>query len=530
MGAGKEFPLSITLRTVDKATAGLKSVNAEIRRTTAPIRGLGEQLGALSKNVGFPQMMSGFRGIANQVKGLAVGVGAVVAAGTAATLAFKGLVEGGAELAHTAERVGLSVDALAQLRFAAGQSGVEIGAMDSSLEDFNKNLGAARAGTGRFAAFLEKVNPAFLKQIKGAKGTEAAFDMVANAMANISDPAKRAKFAAAAGFDPKMINLLMQGSGAIDQLKKQYEKVGGPQEEAAKEALRVEKAFGLVHAATDRVKASLLRGLGPAFEDLSNKATEFLTSHQTEIAAWVKDFGEKLPGRIKMLVNALTDVKNAVGWVIDKLGGAASAVKIFIGAWAAMKIASTVASLFKIAQGVVGITQAVLALRAAQAATGAAGGAAAGGVGAGAGAAAGGGVGLLAGGAAVLGAGAVGYGFGTFFSHLMGLHKGDTGYNDDQRDPAQVEAARQDALRNATGALGRGDAAMALADERVRTGNFGLRAIPFGPSIAGPQKSAQAGVTVKFENAPPGMRASVDPGATADVDLKTGYQMLGLGW
>lgn len=510
MAAGKEFPLSITLRTVDKATAGLKSVNAEIRRATAPVRGLGEQLSALSKNVGFPQMMSGFRGIADQVKGVAVGIGAVFAAGTAATMAFKSLVEGGAELAHTAERVGLSVDALAQLRFAAGQSGVEIGAMDSSLEDFNKNLGAARAGTGRFAAFLEKVNPAFLAQIKGAKGTEAAFDLVANAMANISDPAKRAKFAGAAGFDPKMINLLMQGSGAIDQLKKQYEKVGGPQAEAAKEAERVEKAFGLVHAATDRVKASLLRGLGPAFEDLSNKATDFLTSHQTQIAAWVKDFGEKLPGRIKMLVSALTDVKNAVGWVIDKFGGAASAVKIFIGAWAAMKVVNTVGNLFKIAQGVVGITKALGAVtKGAGTAEGAVGG-------------------LLGKLNLLLAAGAAGYAFGTWASHLMGLNKGDAGYNDDDIAPI-VAHEKQTADDNADRALGRGDSALALADERLRTGNFGLRAIPFGPSIAGPQKPSEAHVVVEVK-APPGTRTTIAPGSTADIDLKTGYQMLGWGW
>ena len=359
MSTGKEFPLSITVKAVDKATGPLRQIAGQVNRSFGGLRKMSADMGA-----GFAKVRSGLSGIGSVAKSLAGTVGIVGGAAGAAVFGFKKLVDEADDLGDAAEKVGLSVDALYQLRRAADEAGSSAEELDAGFSTFTKSLGQARAGTGRMASFLKKVSPELLKQVKAAKSNEEAFNLIAGAAAKIEDPAKRAALATAAfgGAGVALAPLLARGKEGVDQLRAAVLKHAGSQQAAADAAQKTKEAMGPLHDSIQSVKNSILVGLAPAFIKLAESASRFLTDHREEIAAWIRDFGEKLPDRIDRLGSVLAKVgevfagiARAIGWVVDKVGGAENAVKLLVAGFLAFKGLQLVGHLGSIAGGLMDI-------------------------------------------------------------------------------------------------------------------------------------------------------------------------------
>ena len=251
--ADKSVALSIVLSTVDKATAGIRAFNARLAAATAPVRELGEKLKGLGEEAGIGKLAEGFKGVGGAVKdlfGKLVVIGGIVAA---AAFGLKSLVDEFAALGKTAQRVGTTVDFLAAMRFAASKSGASVEQLDQGLQAFVQNLGQARAGTGRMAAFLGKVSPALLTQLKATQSNEEAFKLLADAMAKVQDPAKRLALAQKTVGDAALAPLLARGSQGLLELQGQYVGLAGSQEQAAASALDTEDSMKNLGAATDGI-------------------------------------------------------------------------------------------------------------------------------------------------------------------------------------------------------------------------------------------------------------------------------------
>ncbi len=330
MAKGKTFPLSIVLRAIDKATAPIRRVNAEIRRVIPAVKRLNTRLRTTARVAGLPQLAKGFRGVATAARGVATRVAGVAVAAGFGVAGLKSMIAAGDNLAKRADRVGLTVDAYAQLRFAAGQSGTEIARFDSALEGFAKRVGEAKAGTGSLNSFLKLISPTLLKQVKATKGTEEAFELMVRAMGKVESPTKRAALASAAfgRSGLTLLNFFKEGPKGIAKLRKEYADTAGSQEEAARKSEKMQDALGRISAATDGVKAAILIGLAPAFLQLSEGLKKFLVENREAIAEWAKDFGEKLPGRIARLGKFLQGLGRAIKPVWDAIGGFGGAVKI----------------------------------------------------------------------------------------------------------------------------------------------------------------------------------------------------------
>ena len=546
MATGKDFPLSITVRTVDKATSGLKRINDQIERARKPYKALGEQFRNLYKSSGLSQIASGFKGIGSELRGVARDLGIVGAAAGAAVFGFKHLVEEFDNLGDTAEKAGVSVDFLAQLRHSAEAAGSSAEELDAGLSTFTKSVGQARAGTGKLTGFLKKVSPELLKQVKGAKSNEEAFDLMANAIAKIPDPARRAALATAAfgGAGTALAPLLGRGKKGIDELRQAYFEHAGSQQAAADAAQKAKEAMEPLHGEFTRMKATLVTELAPAFIELTRRLQTFLTSHRTEIAAFIRNFGEALPGAISRAIDFLGEVRDAlapvvqwIGKMVEMVGGAGNAVKILVVAWASFKALNLAGHLLGIVGGLVKMAGAIKAVSTAGAVADAAGGGGAGG----------GKLGVLKWVphvAAVTGGAAV----GTWLGQKAGTQR--LFGSDDAR-------LQRDALGSDRDSFGRhkvahrlglteGELAKRLAEGRAmlaaRAGSDEVSAraaanrVPsaaefrktqgVGPLAAEAPAAATAKVEVEFKNAPPGMRVRKDGKSTADVDLSTGYQMV----
>lgn len=319
--ADKQVPLSIVLKVVDGATAGIKAFKDRVNAITAPVKQLGASFSGLSKEAGLPALVDGFKGVGGAVKDL---LGKVALVGGAAALAVHGvlgLVDEFDNLGDTAERLGVSADFLSQMRFAAERSGASVEALDEGLQTFTANLGAARAGTGKMVKFLQTVSPTLLIQLKATKSNEEAVLLMANAFAKVTDPAKRAALAARTGFGPALAPLLAKGSKGVKELTDRFKELAGSQEEAAAAAGASDDALKDLHASTQGVKAAIVTGLAPALTTVIQKLTSWFVAHREDVKQWAKNIGDKLPGAVDKVV---TSIKDAVKWVsgfVDDIGG-----------------------------------------------------------------------------------------------------------------------------------------------------------------------------------------------------------------
>lgn len=319
--ADKDTKLSIVLGLVDKATAPLRAFNAQVARLSAPIRAIGERLRGIGQEAGLPQLVDGFKGVGGAVKDLLGKLLVVGGVAVGAVLGVKSLVDEFDDLGDKADRLGVHVDFLAQLRFAAERSGASVEQLDEGLQTFSVNLGAARANTGKMVKFLSTASPALLAQLKATKSTEEGFLLLADAIAAIKDPAKRLKLAAATVGEAALAPLLAQGSQGVAELMQQYFQLAGSQEAAAAGAGKVDDALKNAKAATEGAKAALLTGLSPALTIIVDKMTKWLVEHREDLARWAADIGDKLPGAIAKVVDWLGKAKDQVLAFVDRVGG-----------------------------------------------------------------------------------------------------------------------------------------------------------------------------------------------------------------
>lgn len=275
--------LSIVIRAVDKATAAIRAINAKL---AGAFKGVASAIGSILSKVPL------------------IG-GAIVATAGAAVAGLMSLVNHFDELGDKAEELGVGVDFLAQMRYAAERSGASVESLDQGLKGFTASLGQARAGTGKMAGFLSKVSPALLKQVKAAKSNEEAFGLMADAMVKLKDPAKRAALAQKVFGDSALAPLLAKGSKGIQELRDRYFQLAGSQAEAAAKSGEVDDAMKDFGASVDGIKAALVVGLAPALKVIVERLRNWFADNRENIKQWATDLGEKIPDAIERVVSGI---------------------------------------------------------------------------------------------------------------------------------------------------------------------------------------------------------------------------------
>ena len=353
-----EFPLSLIIKAVDKATAPLRAINEKIRGFTAPVRKLNNSFKALSDEAGLPRLVKSFSGVGSavgkvgrEVMALGLKLSAMAAgAGYALYRILRGSVDAGDKLSEMAQRVGLSVDAYAQLQFAAEQADVTQEGFNSAMDRFNKNLGEAKAGTGTFLAFLYKVSPALAMQVRGAKDTEAALTLMTRAFEKLDDPSKIAALSGAAfgrgGL--QMGQALHQGEKAIGGYRKRLVELAGSQEQFAKDSSDADNALRETEVAFLGLRNAAAGALFPALTELAQALADVLAGNRGALRDWARDTGKAISdwvkgGGIPRLVDSMKRWAETISGIVDRLGGL-KGVAVVVGAVLAGPLVAAVAT------------------------------------------------------------------------------------------------------------------------------------------------------------------------------------------
>jgi lambda family phage tail tape measure protein len=176
----------------------------------------------------------GLKGLGRQAELLRTGIrtlgGALIGVTTVGGLAalVDRSISAADAIGKTADKIGVGVEALQELRFAAKASGVEQQTLDMALQRFTRRAAEAAHGTGEAKDALASMGIALRDQSGNLRRSEDLLADVADAFARIEDPAERVRLAFKL-FDSEgvaLVNLLHGGSDALDEMRERARDLG----------------------------------------------------------------------------------------------------------------------------------------------------------------------------------------------------------------------------------------------------------------------------------------------------------------
>lgn len=335
MARGKEFPLFVALRAVDKATAPLQAFNRRVERMTSPLKNLNNRLRVLGEAAGISRVGKAFGVVRKSVGGVITEVGKLGAkiAGLGAIVGgvfgfiVKKTADYGNAAAKTAQRVGVSATAWQELAYVAEQSDVSIEGLETSLGRLNRNLTAAATGNKTAMTWFKRAGVEIRDSSGRVKTADQVLDEMADTFQKYPDGAKKTAVAIAllgrTGAD--MIPMLNVGSQGIADLKQEAHDLalvlgdGIPKasEEFSDNILRLWKSLqGLAYT----IGSELI----PIFDEVVVALKEWIVANRELVAGklkeWIKALRDGLPELKDKFFEVLDSVKAFIGWIGEKMG------------------------------------------------------------------------------------------------------------------------------------------------------------------------------------------------------------------
>jgi len=220
------------------------------------------------------------------------------------------------ELGTSADKLGVTSEALSALQFAATQSDTSIETLQGGLQKLNQKLGDATTGGKASAeAFKELgLDAASLSQM----GATEAFEQIASKISGISDPAQQA--AAAVSIFGKsgaeLLPLLKQGDAGIEKLKARA------------------KELGLVMNDTDVQK---VKQANDAIDEMKSAFTGVFNIVAVELAPIITHFTTQLTESGYLGQDAASWILTGLEWVVTGVGYCIDAFNTFMGVWYTIK-------------------------------------------------------------------------------------------------------------------------------------------------------------------------------------------------
>lgn len=140
-----------------------------------------------------------------------------------------GALQAADAIRQTAERVGVSVEALQELRYAASLVNVQSGTLDMALQRLTRRLGSAAEGSGALAKNLEDFGISVRDEVTGQiRDTEEILMDLAEAVANSDSNAEQllATFNAFDSEGAPMVNLLRRGRQGLAEARREAHEFG----------------------------------------------------------------------------------------------------------------------------------------------------------------------------------------------------------------------------------------------------------------------------------------------------------------
>lgn len=261
------------------------------------------------------------------------------------------LSKAGDEIAKTARKIDISVEALQELRFAADRSGVSAEAFSDAMKKMNKNIGDLRVNTGMLTTFLNKQNPELKEQLINVKNNEEAFALLTEEISKTENPFDRAALAQAAfgRAGQELIIMMENGTDGIKELREEARKYGNI---ISTEAAAASEKF--VDSLTNLKNAGLSlrnKALGPLIDKLQpliQRMADFIAENDKLISQGINKTFDTIGKAVGGLVGFFKEwgplLMDIAPWILGVAGAikvlniamSASPIGIFLTAAAAL--------------------------------------------------------------------------------------------------------------------------------------------------------------------------------------------------
>lgn len=273
--------LSINLSAnISKFSQSLKAAGTKVNDFKTSVMAAGKSAGsALSSG-----LMAGVSAATVGIAALAAG--AVAAVGALGALAYSQfpVID---NLADTADKLGMSTEALAGMRHAAEVAGTPVAQLDASLAKLRVNIGKAVNGGGEAAKALQTLGLSAADL--GKMTTEQQFSAIADALNTVSNKTQQATLATQIFGEAGQSLLLTTklGSEGLKEYQKEAERLGLTLSRESAEAV------GQAGDAIDRMKKSI-QGVGiqlaPILAPAIQHVADILTGTIVQIRQWAEQW------------------------------------------------------------------------------------------------------------------------------------------------------------------------------------------------------------------------------------------------
>lgn len=275
---------------------------------------------------GLKGAQTGLDRFASIAKAGALAIGSsLVAAGGAMALMMKGVIDDADEMSKMAQKIGIPIEELSRLRYAAQLADVDLEALSKAVKKLSTNMfEAGQNATGpaaeAFAALGVSVRDAEGRALSATEVIGALADRFARMPDGVEKTALAIKIFGRAGAD--MIPLLNEGSAGLKELYAEAEKLGlALDEETGKAAERFNDNLTRLGKTKDGIIAKITAGMLPALSNLTDALAN--TSRNTNILSAV---GEGLGKMMQVQYSVIAAVGGAFSFLARSINTTTVAV------------------------------------------------------------------------------------------------------------------------------------------------------------------------------------------------------------
>lgn len=244
--------------------ATTEQLRREMKRADDTVRSSQQKIDRSLQQIdtGFDRLGKGISGATRLLGlfGVALSVGAI-------TGFTRSTIEAADALAKTADKLGVTIEALQEFRFAAERSGVEANTLDMAMQRFVRRLGEAQAGTGELLPIIKEYGIALRNANGQARSAEEVLADYADAVAAAGSQQEKLRLAFKA-FDSEgaaLVNLLRRGASGLEELRQQARDAGAVLDaDFGRKAERLNDRLGVLDDRMNVATTTLLLSLEPA--------------------------------------------------------------------------------------------------------------------------------------------------------------------------------------------------------------------------------------------------------------------------
>lgn len=258
-----------------------------------------------------------------------IAIGASLAGGAIFGLAAS-TAQLGDDVAKTADKLGLGIEELQELRYAAERSGVATSAFDTALEKMTKNIGLAMEGTGARKDALDALGLSAANL--ATMSPEEALGVIADRLQGVETQAEKAVIAndlfGRSGIG--MLNMLRDGSQGLTQLREDARRTGYVlSEQAARDAEVFQDTLLDTQLVMKGLKNTVGAELMPVVTQAMRRVGDTLVGNREEVRRWAEGFADGVERALPLIGEVVTGIGQVGSVVWSVVEGTAE----MVGGW-----------------------------------------------------------------------------------------------------------------------------------------------------------------------------------------------------